>query len=44
MTVDEDQIEAEECTDPLAYEEEPKNLKVGISIQNLTKIYESVRR
>ena len=28
--------------DPHAHEEEPKNLSVGISIRNLTKIYDEV--
>ena len=30
-------------TDPSAYETEPRDLGVGISIQNLTKIYDTVR-
>ena len=30
-------------TDPSAYETEPSDLRVGISIQNLTKIYDTVR-
>ena len=30
-------------TDPSAYETEPSDLGVGISIQNLTKIYDTVR-
>ena len=32
----------EVLVDQSAHEEEPKDLKVGISVQNLTKIYDSV--
>ena len=28
--------------DPEAHEEEPKNMSAGISIQNLTKVYDEV--
>ena len=28
--------------DPKTHEEEPKNLSAGISIQNLTKVYDEV--
>ncbi len=34
--------EEEGSLDPTAFEEEPKDLEVGISVRNLTKIYESV--
>ncbi len=35
-------IEVDHFVDPTAHEEEPKDLEVGISIRDLTKIYESV--
>ena len=42
MKKGQDQIEWEESRDPTAHEEEPRGLEVGISIQQLTKIYDIV--
>ena len=42
MTAARDLVEVDNYTDASAYEEEPKDLEVGITIKNLTKIYQSV--
>ncbi len=42
MTEAKDVIEVDDFADQTAYEEEPKDLEVGITVRNLTKIYDSV--
>ncbi len=42
MTTAKELIEVDGLVDHTAFEEEPKDLEVGITVQNLTKIYESV--
>ncbi len=42
ITEAKDLIEVDDLLDPTAFEEEPKDLEVGISVRNLTKIYEAV--